>query len=289
MDQIIIENLQVFAHHGVYAEENEKGQNFYINAVLETDTRKAGILDDLSLSVDYGAVCRFLNEFLTEHTYKLIETAAERASEALLLAFVQVRGVTLEIRKPEAPIPLTFESVSVKISRRWKKAYLGCGSNMGNRSQNLSEAVAALRLDEKCRVLKVSDWIDTTPYGGVEQRNFLNGAIAIETLYTPEELLERLHEIEKAGGRVRKVHWGPRTIDLDILLYEDCIMSTDTLTIPHNDMTNRDFVLAPLAQIAPYAVHPILHQSVQQMYGEVKKHGEKHYWLAEEFDAGLGI
>jgi dihydroneopterin aldolase/2-amino-4-hydroxy-6-hydroxymethyldihydropteridine diphosphokinase len=289
MDQIIIENLQVFAHHGVYSEENEKGQNFYINAVLETDTRKAGILDDLSLSVDYGAVCRFLHGFLTEHTYKLIETAAERTSEALLLAFPQVRGVTLEIRKPEAPIPLTFESVSVKISRRWKKAYLGCGSNMGNRSQNLSEAVAALRLDEKCRVLRVSDWIDTTPYGGVEQRNFLNGAIAIETLYTPEELLERLHEIEKAGGRERKIHWGPRTIDLDILLYEDCIMSTDTLTIPHNDMPNRDFVLAPLAQIAPYAVHPILHQSVQQMYREVKKHGEKHYWMAEEFDAGLGI
>jgi dihydroneopterin aldolase/2-amino-4-hydroxy-6-hydroxymethyldihydropteridine diphosphokinase len=123
----------------------------------------------------------------------------------------------------------------------------------------------------------------------VEQKNFLNGAIAIETLYTPEELLESLHEIEKAGGRERNVHWGPRTIDLDILLYEDIVMSTDTLTIPHGDMQNRDFVLAPLAQIAPYAMHPILHQSVKQMYREVKKHGEKHYWLAEEFDAGLGI
>jgi dihydroneopterin aldolase/2-amino-4-hydroxy-6-hydroxymethyldihydropteridine diphosphokinase len=257
--------------------------------VLETDTRRAGILDRLDLSTDYGAVCRLLWDVLTENTCQLIETVAEKAAEAVLLAFPLVRGITLEIRKPEAPIPLPFESVSVRICRGWKKAYLGCGSNMGNRSQNLSEAVSALRQDKMCRILKISDWIETTPYGGVEQKNFLNGAIAIETLYTPEELLESLHEIEKAGGRERKVHWGPRTIDLDILLYEDIVMCTDTLTIPHGDMQNRDFVLAPLAQIAPYAMHPILHQSVQQMYREVKRHGEKHYWTAEEFDAGLGI
>lgn len=266
MDQIKIENLQIYAYHGVYRDENEKGQNFYINAILETDTRKAGILDDLDLSTNYGEVCTFLNGFVKEHTCKLIETVAERAAEAVLLRFPLVRRITLEVRKPEAPIRLPFESVSVKITRGWHKAYLSCGSNMGDKRAHLDKAVEALRADVKCRVFCVSDWIVTAPYGGVEQDDFLNGAIGLETLYTPDMLLEKIHEIEKDHGRERKVHWGPRTLDLDILLYEDCIMHTKELTIPHRDMHNRSFVLGPLAQIAPYEKHPLFNQSIVQMY-----------------------
>lgn len=276
MDQIRIENLQIYAYHGVYAEENEKGQNFYINAVLGCNTRIAGVMDDLDLSADYGEVCLFLQRFLTQNRYKLLEAAAEKAAEGVLLSFPAVRYIDLEIRKPEAPIPLPFESVSVKITRGWKKAYLACGSNMGERERYLNAAVTALSADNKCRVIEVSEWMTTTPYGGVEQENFLNGAIAIETIYTPEELLERVHEIEKNNDRERKVHWGPRTLDLDILLYEDCVMYTDDLKIPHADMHNRDFVLAPLAQIAPYEMHPVLQKSVMQLYQEVKLRGEEH-------------
>ncbi len=269
MDQIIIEGLKIFAHHGVYREENEKGQNFYVNAVLETDTRQAGIMDDLDLSTNYGEVCVFIDHFLREHTYRLIETAAERTAEALLLRFPLIRRLTLEVRKPEAPIPLPFASVSVKIVRGWRRAYLSCGSNMGDREAHLDGAVEALRADEKCRVLRVSDWIETAPYGGVEQADFLNGAVMLDTLYTPSELLERLHEIEREHGRERKIHWGPRTLDLDILLYEDCVMCTEELTIPHADMANRDFVLKPLAQIAPYERHPLTGKSILQMCGEL--------------------
>ncbi|MDE6388577.1 MAG: 2-amino-4-hydroxy-6-hydroxymethyldihydropteridine diphosphokinase [Lachnospiraceae bacterium] len=266
MDQIIIENLQVYAHHGVYQEENEKGQNFYINAIMETDTRNAGTLDELDLSTNYGEVCTFLNNYITGHIYKLIETVAEKTAEAVLLRFPLVRRITLEVRKPEAPIILPFESVSVKITRGWHRVYLSCGSNMGEKKAYLNGAVQALRADTKCRVLRVSDWIVTKPYGGVEQDDFLNGAIALETLYTPEMLLEKLHEIEYSHGRERKVHWGPRTLDLDILLYENCVMCTDDLTIPHVDMHNRRFVLEPLAQIAPYERHPLIGQTVVQMY-----------------------
>lgn len=266
MDRIIINNLQIYAHHGVYREENEKGQNFYINAVLETDTRMAGILDDLSLSTNYGEVCVFLDRFVKENTYKLIETVAEKAAEELLLRFPLVRRVTLEIQKPEAPVPLPFGYVSVKIVRGWRKAYLSCGSNMGDRKAHLDGALGALKEDPRCRVLRVSDWIETTPYGGVEQDDFLNGAIAVETLYTPEMLLEKLHDIENEHHRERKVHWGPRTLDMDILLYEDCVMDTEELTIPHKDMQNRYFVLKPLAQIAPYERHPVLMQSIGQLY-----------------------
>lgn len=271
MDQIIIENLKVFAYHGVYPEENEKGQNFYVNAILETDTRRAGILDDLDLSTNYGEVCMFLNKILKEQTYKLIEAVAENAAEALLLHFPLVSRVTLEIRKPEAPIRLPFESVSVKIVRGWHKAYLSCGSNMGDKKAHLDGAVKALRADVKCHVNRVSDWIVTAPYGSVEQDDFLNGAIELETLYTPKMLLEKLHEIENAHGREREVHWGPRTLDLDILLYEDCIMYTDDLIIPHADMQNRYFVLKPLAQIAPYEIHPLLGQSIGRIYETFRK------------------
>lgn len=271
MDQIMIENLKVFAYHGVYPEENEKGQNFYVNAILETDTRKAGISDDLDLSTNYGEVCIFLNNYLKEQTYKLIEAVAENTAEALLLRFPLVRRVTLEIRKPEAPIELPFESVSVKISRGWHKVYLSCGSNVGDKKTHLDGAVKALRADVKCRVLRVSDWIVTAPYGGVEQDDFLNGAIELETLHTPEMLLEKLHEIENLHGREREIHWGPRTLDLDILLYEDCIMYTDDLIIPHADMLNRYFVLKPLSQIAPYERHPLLGQSIGRIYEEFRK------------------
>ncbi len=271
MDQILIENLQIYAHHGVYREENEKGQNFYITAVLETDTLQAGTLDDLELSTDYGEVCRFLDAFVKGHTYKLIETVAERTAEAVLLAFPLVRRLTLEVRKPEAPVPLRFDSISVRVTRGWHRAYLSCGSNMGDRKRHLEEALTALRADEKCRVLRVSGWMETEPYGGVEQDDFLNGAIELETLYTPEMLLEKLHEIEYLHGRERRIHWGPRTLDLDILLYEDRIMHTEELTVPHIDMHNRSFVLEPLMQIAPYAEHPVLHKSVMQMCEELRK------------------
>lgn len=269
MDQIIIENLKVYAHHGVYREENEKGQNFYLNATLETDTVRAGTLDELEFSTNYGEVCRFLDRFVKEHTYRLIETVAERTAEALLLHFPLIRKVILEVRKPEAPVPLPFESVSVRIRRGWQRAYLSCGSNTGDRKRHLDQAVEALRSDVKCRLLQVSDWIETKPYGEVEQADFLNGAIELETLYTPEMLLEKIHEIESAHGRERKVHWGPRTLDLDILFYENCVMHTKELIIPHIDMHNRCFVLEPLVQIAPYAQHPVLHRSVLQLYEEL--------------------
>lgn len=279
MDQIIVEDLQVYAYHGVYPQENEEGQNFYVSVVLDTDTRAAGMADDLGLSTNYGVVCRFLHTFLTEHTYKLIETAAERAAEALLLQFPHVRQVTMEIKKPEAPITVPFGSVSVKIVRGWRRAYVACGSNIGDKKAHLRAAVDALLTDKKCRVLRVSDWVETTPYGGVEQADYLNGALALETLYTPEELLEKLHEIEKAEARERKERWGPRTLDLDILLYEGAVMDTDQLTIPHRDMCNRDFVLKPLAQIAPYERHPVVGKAVVELLAEVEKNGEKHVLL----------
>ena len=270
MDQIKIENLEIYAYHGVFAEEKEKGQLFYINATLDTDLRRAGQTDDLSASTHYGEVALLLQKKMTEQSYDLIEKAAEVCAEAVLLQFPLVHGITLELRKPDAPIPLPFESVSVVIHRGWKKAYVALGSNMGDSRGHLDGAVEAMKADKHIRVRKVSDYIVTKPYGGVEQEDFLNGAVAVETLYSPEELLDKLHEIEASHDRQRLVHWGPRTLDLDILLYEDLVMDTSDLTIPHRDMHNRDFVLKPMVQIAPYVKHPLSGRTMEQMLEQNK-------------------
>lgn len=270
-DEIKIEHLQVFANHGVFPEETVLGQKFLVSAVLYADTRAAGRTDDLALSTDYGAVSRFMTRFLQEHTYKLIEAAAEHLAQAVLETYPLVRGISLEIRKPWAPVGLPLDYVSVKIERFWHRAYIALGSNMGDKRGYLDLAVKRLSEADGCRVEKVSDYMVTAPYGGVEQDDFLNGALALKTLLAPEELLELLHGIEAEAGRKREIHWGPRTLDLDILLYDDLIYESETLIIPHIEMHKRDFVLEPLCQIAPWAVHPVLGKTVAELAEALKK------------------
>lgn len=265
MDEIRIENLEVYAGHGVYEEENRNGQTFFVNAILYTDVRAAGQSDELSLSTNYGEVCHKIYQCLREHTFRLIEAAAEFTAEQILLSFPLIQALSLEIRKPDAPVGLPFESVSVKIERGWKKAYLGIGSNMGDKKAYIKEAVEKLMQNSKIRKVRVSELLVTEPYGGVEQDDFLNGAIEIETLYAPMELLEFLQQTEAEAGRERLIHWGPRTLDLDILLYEDVISDIPRLMIPHPDMQNREFVLKPLSELCPYFRHPLTGQTVMQM------------------------
>ena len=268
-DQIRIEELEVYAHHGVYPEENEKGQHFYVNATLYTNTRPAGMADDLRLSTNYGEVCQFITEFMQQHTFQLIETVVEWTAYEVLQHFPLVQGLDLEIRKPEAPIPLPFGSVSVAIHREWHEAYIAVGSNMGDSRGHIAKALGQLEKHKDIQVTKVSGLLETLPYGGVEQENFVNGMFEIRTLLTPEELLRELHRIEASEGRERKIHWGPRTLDLDIIFYDDLIYSSEDLVIPHVDMENRYFVLKPLSELAPNFRHPITHKTVAQMLAEL--------------------
>ena len=145
------------------------------------------------------------------------------------------------------------------------------GSNMGSREDNLKAAVRRLRSDPHIFDLRVSSVYETSPVGYLDQDDFLNICVAFKTDLEPEELLDLTQKIEKEGLRERHIHWGPRTIDLDIVFYEDRIIDTDELRIPHVDMYNREFVLGPVCQIAPDLTDPRTGRSVSELLAELRE------------------
>lgn len=264
MDVIHIKRLEIFANHGVIPEENTLGQKFIISADLYKDLRKAGKSDDVEETVHYGKAAVLIKQISEKSMFRLIEKLAEEIADALLKNF-PVEKVRVVIEKPWAPVRLPLDTVAVEIERSWHTAYLSVGSNIGEKEQFLNNAFK--KLDEDCniKVTKVSKYIETEPYGNVEQDKFLNGCLEIRTLLTPDELLKKVNGIEQEEGRIRTLHWGPRTLDIDILLYDNEVVYTDDLKIPHPDMHNRMFVLEPLCEIAPFVIHPVLGKSVMRL------------------------
>ncbi len=144
-------------------------------------------------------------------------------------------------------------------------AYIGIGSNLGNREENCGRAIALL-IEHGVTVTKRSSMIETEPWGVEDQPKFINMAVEIETSLTPEELLTFLKRTETDIGRQPGLRWGPRMIDLDILLYDDLVLKTPDLEIPHPRIAERDFVLKPLAEIAPDKVHPVLRGTIKALF-----------------------
>lgn len=146
-------------------------------------------------------------------------------------------------------------------------AYLSLGSNVGDREAHLREAIA--QLDAIGQVKAVSSIYETEPVEFTQQSNFLNCAVALETNLPPSELMSRLLDIERRLGRERIQKKGPRRIDIDVLLYGDLVLDSANLTIPHSAMGQRRFVLEPLAEIAPDAVHPVAKKTIRQLLEEL--------------------
>lgn len=161
---------------------------------------------------------------------------------------------------------LTKKSIYVLLDRVESSAHIALGSNLGDREMNLLRAIAEIGKIPGTKIRALSGFYDTQPVGRVEQDNFLNSVLRIETSLTPQELLSELQRIETdVFKRKRTIHWGPRSIDLDILLYDNRVIAEENLVIPHPRLHERRFVLVPLAEIDPDLVHPQLNKNVAEL------------------------
>ncbi|MGK4199153.1 2-amino-4-hydroxy-6-hydroxymethyldihydropteridine diphosphokinase [Fusobacterium sp. HC1336] len=274
MDKIYINNLEFIGFHGVFPEEKKLGQKFLVSLELIVDTREAGKTGDLTKSVHYGLVAQDVERVFLEKSIDLIETCAENIAEMVLKKYELVKEIKVTVKKPWAPLQMHFENVAVEISRKWHKVYLSLGSNMGDKRENLLEAIKRVGELENTEVVKSSTILETEPFGYIEQDNFLNACLEVKTLLTPQEFLSSILKIELDMGRVREIKWGPRVIDIDILFYDDEIIQEDNLAVPHPWICEREFVLEPLSEIAPNYVHPLERKTIMMLARKLKESGK---------------
>lgn len=269
MDKIHIKDLEIIGFHGAIPEEKVLGQKFILSFELDVDLRQAGKNDDLTKTVHYGELAQKVEEEFTKTSYDLIEKAAEEICEFVLLNYPLVKKVKLLLKKPWAPTRKHVEYVAVEIERKWNKVYIAAGSNLGDKEETLKEAIDKIDKRKDCVVTKVSNFYTTDPVGYEDQDQFVNCVFEIDTLQTPSELMDTLLEVEKDFKRERIIRWGPRTLDLDIIFYDDIISYDEHILIPHPRAHERQFVMKPMCDINPYYVHPIYRKRVMDISSEL--------------------
>lgn len=265
MSAIDIKGVKVFACHGVLESEKVTPQQFVFDVAIDCDTLPSAKADDVSLTVNYAEVCKIVTDYCKLNSFNLIERLAYGSAQKVANAFPKIKSVTVTVHKPQAPIPLPFDDVSVSATVERNLVILSLGSSEGDKAATLKGAIDRLSQIEGVEVLKVSDFISTPPYGGVAKNDFLNCAVLINCLLTPRQLLEELHCIEGEFKRVRDVRWADRTLDMDIVFFGNKIIEEEGLCIPHPDYKNRDFVLTPVKQIAPSFVCPLTHKRMSDL------------------------
>ena len=269
MDKIHIKDLEIIGFHGAIPEEKVLGQKFVLSFELDVDLRQAGKNDDLTKTVHYGELAQKVEEEFTKTSYDLIEKAAEEICEFVLLNYPLVKKVKLLLKKPWAPTRKHVEYVAVEIERKWNKVYIAAGSNLGDKEETLKEAIDKIDKRKDCVVTKVSNFYTTDPVGYEDQDQFVNCVFEINTLQTSSELMDTLLEVEKDFKRERIIRWGPRTLDLDIIFYNDIISYDEHILIPHPRAHERQFVMKPMCDINPYYVHPIYRKRVMDISSEL--------------------
>lgn len=269
-NEIHIENLEIFANHGLYSEET-KGQFFCLSLILKTNFEKATKSDDISHTIDYDEICNFIEKNFNKKRFNLLETATQFLAEQLILHYKKINGLKIISYKKQAILKsnVKLKHAKIKITISWHTAFIGIGSNLGDRLKNIKKAIEKLKHTKSIKIEKISTIEETKAYGR-KMDDFLNCVIKIKTFATPQKLLEICSLIENDLKRERKIKWGPRTIDLDILFYDNFIVNDDNLTIPHYDIKNRQFVLNSMIEICPNFIHPIYLKTMNELKQELE-------------------
>lgn len=255
-DRIEINGVRAVTIVGALPHEREIPQPLRIDLSFDVDLRDAGRSDELGDTVHYGLVADRVVAVVEESKDVLLERLVARIADEVL-AFDRVEAVDVTLTKLRPPIAVDAENTAVRIRRTRAEAemsphtlhtaYVALGSNLGDRPGFLRLGVRGLG-----NVTAMSDVYETDPVGGPDDQGpYLNMVVAVETSLDPFALLRRCQRIESEAMRQRAVHWGPRTLDVDIVQFDDVDIISADLTIPHPRFAERRFVLAPLADIAP--------------------------------------
>lgn len=256
MDRIFVDDLRVMCVIGALPHEREAAQPLRVDLSVGVDLRDAGRTDELDDTVNYGQLAEQVTAMATESKFVLLERFAAEVAD-VVLAFDRVDEVQVTVTKLRPPVPTPLATTGVRIVRRRAEAaapprrshsaIVALGSNLGDR-----EGYLRLALAELGNVTAVSDVFETEPIGGPNaQGAYLNMVAVVDTSLDPFAFLRRCQRIEAEALRQRVVHWGPRTLDIDILFFDDMELRTADLTVPHPRIAERRFVLAPLSQVAP--------------------------------------
>ncbi len=268
MSSIHIKNLEVTTCHGCFESEKVTPQPFIFDCVVDYDFEGAANSDCLKKTLDYGEMMQVITDYASSQCFNLIETLCYRTA-ALLMQKYPIDSISMTVRKPHAPVPLPFEDVCVNVKLERSKVILSLGSNLGDRIKTLEYAVKRLKENPAINILKVSSYLENPPYGGVAKQPFVNMAVMVETYLSPKTLLDYIHTIEAEAHRERKIHWGDRTLDIDIIFYGNKIIDTKELVIPHADYQNRDFVLIPMNEICPDFVCPLYRMRIKDLLNKL--------------------
>jgi dihydroneopterin aldolase / 2-amino-4-hydroxy-6-hydroxymethyldihydropteridine diphosphokinase len=260
-DRIEINGLTVTTVVGALPHEREIAQPLRFDIALVVDLRDAGRTDELGDTVHYGEVAERVADVVRENKDVLLERPADRVAE-VVVAFDRVEAVELAVTKLRPPIGEHIETTAVRIRRTradfdlarrsTHRALVALGSNLGDRRGYLRGAINGLG-----DVVAMSQVFETDPVGGPGgQGAYLNMVVAVDTPLDPFAFVRRCQRLEADALRQRTVQWGPRTLDVDVLFYDDVTISSPELTIPHPRFAERRFVLEPLAEVAPERCPP---------------------------------
>ncbi len=266
---ITMAEMKFHSRLGVLAAEKEHGQIIVVDLELSCFYPLAIETDQLGQTVNYAEVFSYVKSMVETTASDLIEHLAGEIASGIFVRFPLVAALSLTIKKPKAPIEGDFgymaftltasreealaktvsDSVPAAADRLRHTVIISLGSNIGDRQSHLAYALTRLQAVPGLRLDRLSSLYETEPWGNTEQAEYLNAIAGFKTSLEPVSILDLCQAIESERGRVREIRWGPRTLDLDLISYDQLAMETERLILPHPRYQEREFVTIPLAEI----------------------------------------